>query len=227
MYLRARYYVPELGRFVNEDPALDGDNWYVYANNDPVNWIDPTGLWGKKVHYDDTKKWAKEVGISTLYAEILARANYSVDSGNTSPKTTNQWALSWHFNRNPKGSKDSRIVHFERKYKEAKKSWKSDKKKAMTALGQGLHPLQDLFAHQDWAVGKDFVLPHKAWYIDKLGKAWGVWGLFDNPDYDLQKNKHGEYIAKYKGKNNSLRYKNVMKTTKAWLKYFKKEVGYK
>ncbi|MCL2083380.1 MAG: RHS repeat-associated core domain-containing protein, partial [Oscillospiraceae bacterium] len=44
VYLRARYYDPELGRFVNEDPALDGDNWYVYCGNDPVNNVDPSGL---------------------------------------------------------------------------------------------------------------------------------------------------------------------------------------
>ena len=33
VYLRNRYYNPETGRFINEDPARDGSNWYVYANN--------------------------------------------------------------------------------------------------------------------------------------------------------------------------------------------------
>ena len=45
-YFRARYYDPELGRFINEDPIglAGGINPYRYAQNDPVNHNDPTGL---------------------------------------------------------------------------------------------------------------------------------------------------------------------------------------
>ena len=43
-YLRARYYDPEIGRFLTEDPVHDGINWYVYCGNNPVNFIDPSGL---------------------------------------------------------------------------------------------------------------------------------------------------------------------------------------
>ena len=44
IYLRNRYYDPSIGRFISEDPIQDGLNWYVYANNNPVNYIDPWGL---------------------------------------------------------------------------------------------------------------------------------------------------------------------------------------
>ena len=49
IYLRARYYDPSLGRFTQQDPAMeDGYNWYVYCENEPVNRIDVTGYeWGK------------------------------------------------------------------------------------------------------------------------------------------------------------------------------------
>ena len=30
-YLRARYYDPSIGRFMSEDPAQDGLNWYIYC----------------------------------------------------------------------------------------------------------------------------------------------------------------------------------------------------
>ena len=35
-YLRARYYDPNVRRFISEDPVEDGGNWYVYAGNNPV-----------------------------------------------------------------------------------------------------------------------------------------------------------------------------------------------
>ncbi len=49
-YLRARYYDPEIGRFLSRDPFPDfafapqSQNRYVYVLNNAVNWIDPWGL---------------------------------------------------------------------------------------------------------------------------------------------------------------------------------------
>ena len=43
-YFNARWYDPSLGRFMTEDPIRDGLNWYVYANNNPLKFVDPTGL---------------------------------------------------------------------------------------------------------------------------------------------------------------------------------------
>jgi len=45
-YYRARYYDPELGRFLTTDPIEyeGGINLYTYVYNDPVNFIDPTGM---------------------------------------------------------------------------------------------------------------------------------------------------------------------------------------
>ena len=44
IYLRNRYYDPAIGRFITEDPAKDGLNWYAYTNNNPLKYADPTGL---------------------------------------------------------------------------------------------------------------------------------------------------------------------------------------
>lgn len=42
--LGARYYDPNIGRFTQPDPSGQEKNPYLYAEGDPVNRIDPTGL---------------------------------------------------------------------------------------------------------------------------------------------------------------------------------------
>jgi hypothetical protein len=44
----ARYYDPQSGRFLNQDPAGEGTNPYSYVFNDPLDLSDPTGMsaWG-------------------------------------------------------------------------------------------------------------------------------------------------------------------------------------
>ncbi|MBQ8541313.1 MAG: hypothetical protein IJ435_07555 [Clostridia bacterium] len=44
IYLRARYYDPSIGRFISVDPIKDGTNWYVYCSNNPIAFVDPSGL---------------------------------------------------------------------------------------------------------------------------------------------------------------------------------------
>jgi len=39
-----RYYDSSIGRFLSQDPIQDGENWYAYADNNPLGATDPTGL---------------------------------------------------------------------------------------------------------------------------------------------------------------------------------------
>jgi hypothetical protein len=68
----------------------DGSNWYVYCGNDPVNRVDPTGLWGgmpNDIAYDyfantirakedgphNYLEWGRDVAESTAALENLRR----------------------------------------------------------------------------------------------------------------------------------------------------------
>ncbi len=46
LYMRARYYDPEVGRFVSKDPIglMGGINIYAYGKNNPLRFADPVGL---------------------------------------------------------------------------------------------------------------------------------------------------------------------------------------
>ena len=48
--MKARFYDPEIGRFLGPDPIVADAGWsqgvnaYSYVNNNPMNWVDPLGL---------------------------------------------------------------------------------------------------------------------------------------------------------------------------------------
>jgi RHS repeat-associated protein len=44
-YYNARYYDPEIGRFFSTDPIPTG-NSYAYTSNNPLKFVDPTGMYG-------------------------------------------------------------------------------------------------------------------------------------------------------------------------------------
>ena len=50
-YYRARYYDPRNGRFITEDPIghNGGPNHYIYAIDNPIRFVDPSGLSGKDI----------------------------------------------------------------------------------------------------------------------------------------------------------------------------------
>ncbi len=53
LHYRARWYDPQVGRFISEDPVglAGGDiNTYSYVSNSPVDHTDPTGLWSPAAH---------------------------------------------------------------------------------------------------------------------------------------------------------------------------------
>jgi RHS repeat-associated protein len=86
MYYRARWYDPQQGRFLSEDPiGLEGGvNLYAYVGNDPANSSDPLGLWPSifrwKIHQNITRRAlggrasAKDIKILTQEQEDFDNA---------------------------------------------------------------------------------------------------------------------------------------------------------
>ncbi|WP_312653861.1 amidase domain-containing protein, partial [Aminipila sp.] len=47
-FAQNRFYDPENHRFTQEDVVKDGNNWYVYCQNSPINYVDLIGLYNRK-----------------------------------------------------------------------------------------------------------------------------------------------------------------------------------
>ncbi len=88
-YYRARYYNPQLGRFISRDPLSgaefsQGTNLYAYVKNNPVNMTDPTGT-----------EWQ-----FFAVAALIAIYMYSVGHNQSNPDSNDQpdgadWDAEW------------------------------------------------------------------------------------------------------------------------------------
>lgn len=96
-FYRARYYDPQVGRFISRDPIgiSGGLNLYAYVGNNPLAWTDPRGLSGEGPGYARDSWWgtqpqkdfhakqaalkaAEELAEKTAGAEAAALARQAV-----------------------------------------------------------------------------------------------------------------------------------------------------
>jgi len=59
-YFGARYLDPKTSRWLSPDPLMDGQNWYGYANNNPLKYVDPNGLESYATEYVRKQKEAHD-----------------------------------------------------------------------------------------------------------------------------------------------------------------------
>ena len=100
-YLRARNYDPTTGRFLIEDPVKDGLNYYTYCYNNPITFIDPSGL--KTIALRSTIEglggtviWNNNSQIATVYLDGQSVQVYAGDKNgsyinNSSMYTDDTW----------------------------------------------------------------------------------------------------------------------------------------
>ena len=76
-YMRARYYEPGTGRFISQDPAYDGINWYGYCAGNPVDRVDSTG-----------KYWFVAILGVALIGAVFGMLSYAAYQGGKGEATT-------------------------------------------------------------------------------------------------------------------------------------------
>lgn len=89
-YLQTRYYDPELGRFISQDSieyadyeSVNGLNLYAYCGNDPVMYVDPSGM--KAKWYEIWKKdWWVQAG-KVVGGIVLAAVGVAITSSTLLP----------------------------------------------------------------------------------------------------------------------------------------------
>ena len=117
VYFGGRFYDPEIGRFINQDPAKQGLNWYEYCNSNPLRNIDTNGCgfwdtvnniayaivpggyaWNKGItaifngNYNNAAQWLAlsftQAGVCIYSAGLSSTLNQSSDAISASAETT-------------------------------------------------------------------------------------------------------------------------------------------
>jgi RHS repeat-associated protein len=76
IYMRARWMDPSLGRFISEDPARDGANWFEYCRGNPVNAVDPDGRTSEEAGF-----WFAISGLMSVVTSMLLGGVYRFGLG--------------------------------------------------------------------------------------------------------------------------------------------------
>ena len=104
-YFNARWYDAETGKFVTQDPARDGGNWWNYCCSNPVTYIDPDGM---KINNLTDDQWeqvknTKDNLVSNLNILVvrIQDANYDVEKLDSSILTAAKKYLTSEFGTLP------------------------------------------------------------------------------------------------------------------------------
>ena len=162
-YNYQRDYNPTTGKYLTPDPLgfPDGPDAYLYVGGDPVNKVDPLGLYSTEVHYYLTYFLARMAGVDAQTAYTIALgAQYIDDNPMTEPINLKDSGhikrlQSYHFTQagyDKTGDVNTRIQN----------PWNPQLARLLGAsnraphpcaraqfFGEFLHTFQDTFAHRD------------------------------------------------------------------------------
>jgi RHS repeat-associated protein len=141
----ARPYNPNLQRWLTRDPIGEqgGINLYGYVNNNPVNQVDPLGLWSPGAH-DCMLEHAFNGEISESDINILKKSSRDFDKAHQGSDD------SYMHSMREKGQKTEDAIKLRNDFvadrlKQARDANKSgDRNKALKLLGEAMHPIMDI-----------------------------------------------------------------------------------
>ncbi len=122
---------------------------YVYCGNDPVNMVDPTGMWSGKIHKEISGDALDEADNVTNDSNTMR----GLLEGCIDPDKTYSGINKWHGHAGYAKVMEHQIFKARKLWLEGKKKKKNKKKrkqkyyKAYFELGRGLHVVQDFYAH--------------------------------------------------------------------------------
>jgi len=158
-YYGARYYDPLIGRFVSMDPVVKDEgskpladvlpnpqalNAYSYVTNNPLKFVDPTGMYKEDVHYDMTYFVAMVAGLSDYQSRAVAYYD----------QMTDRWSGSMPGDkRRPIESARNYVngtteyYHFASRYDAKRRISDAIAARSLSYFGMSLHTLQDTYSH--------------------------------------------------------------------------------
>lgn len=98
LYMRARYYDPEVGRFITKDPIgfAGGVNLYAIVGNNPIRWVDPSGLKKENVFWDTFWQGVyKDLTERSLPVKLLDVLPFHIPSLFEEMLSKNTWGQRW------------------------------------------------------------------------------------------------------------------------------------
>lgn len=145
-----REYDSGIGRWLEKEPLgfRGAMNFYSYAGNDPINFVDRNGLWKSEGHNDITFDAAIQLRISIDDIRKLQEANVNVDKVISTLFSDAAHFMPDDFTFSDEEDFLAAMDIISSRLKEAMDCEKAGyHNTAMELLGQGLHTLQDYFSH--------------------------------------------------------------------------------
>jgi len=165
-YFRARWYDPITGRWLSKDPIgiSGGLNQYVFVDNNPVNFVDPFGLWAVGLlaralgggHESLVAEGSAGLGLSAGQVRQIQRGARAADTRHGAPRFVtgfqHKYIEQLHLDNLATPLDERSLVgmaiynHASQVYNDSC-STDQQRETALFNLGIALHAFQDIYAH--------------------------------------------------------------------------------